>query len=35
VGKHEGKGSLGNRDLHGKIIIKWMFSKWDGKYRMD
>jgi len=28
VGKHEGKRPLG-RPRHGKIILRWIFRKWD------
>ena len=29
VGKLEGKRSLRNPDADGRIIIRWIFRKWD------
>ena len=30
VGKPEGKKSLGDPDVDGRIILKWTCSKWEG-----
>ena len=30
VGKPEGKWSLGSPDVDGRIILRWIFRKWDG-----
>ena len=30
VGKPEGKRPLGNTGVDGRIILKWIFGKWDG-----
>jgi hypothetical protein len=30
VGKHEGKNHLGNPCVDGRIILRWIFRKWDG-----
>jgi hypothetical protein len=32
VGKPEGRRSLGILDMDGKIILKWIFEKWDGAW---
>ena len=29
VEKHEGKRPLGDQDVDGRIILSWMFRKWD------
>jgi hypothetical protein len=29
VGKHEGKRPLGRPRRRGRIILGWIFSKWD------
>ena len=29
VGRPEGKKPLGRPSVEGKIILKWMFKKWD------
>ena len=29
------KGTLGNRCLGGRVLIKWMIKKWDGKHGLD
>jgi hypothetical protein len=31
VGTSDGKRSLGNLDVDGRIILKFNFKKWDGK----
>ena len=28
-GKPEGKGSLGDPDAGGRIILRWIFRKWE------
>jgi hypothetical protein len=33
VGKPEGKRPLGDRDVDGRIILRWIFRKWDGVER--
>jgi hypothetical protein len=30
VGKPEGKRSLGNLNINGRIILKWILNKQDG-----
>jgi len=30
VGKHEGKRPLGKTCVDERIILRWMFRKWDG-----
>ena len=30
VGKPEGKRSLGNQEVDGRIILRWIFGKWKG-----
>jgi hypothetical protein len=29
VGKPEGKRPLGNPDVGGRIILRWIFRKWE------
>jgi hypothetical protein len=29
-GKTEGKRALGDQDVGGRIILKWILSKWEG-----
>jgi len=26
---------LGDTDIDGRIILKWIFRKWDGAHRLD
>ena len=37
VGKPEGKRLLGRHRLDGRIILRWIFRKWDvgGRYGLD
>ena len=30
VGKPEGKNQWGDLDIDGKIILRWIFGKWEG-----
>ena len=30
VGKPEGKRPLGDPDIDGRIILRWIFRKWEG-----
>jgi len=30
VGKPEGKRPLGRPDVDGRIILRWIFRKWEG-----
>ena len=30
VGKPEGKRTLGDPDVDGRIILRWIFGKWEG-----
>jgi hypothetical protein len=30
VGKPEGKRQLENPDVDGRIILRWIFGKWEG-----
>ena len=30
VGKPEGKNYWGDLDVDGRIILKWIFGKWEG-----
>jgi hypothetical protein len=32
VGKPEGKRPLGDPDVDGRIILRWIFRKWEGGY---
>jgi len=34
VGKREGKRPLGDPDVDGRIILRWIFGKWEG-WRLD
>ena len=29
VGKSDGKRPLGDQDVDGRIIIRWIYRKWD------
>jgi hypothetical protein len=35
VGKPEGKRPLGRPRLDGRIILRWMFRKWEGLWGLD
>jgi len=35
VGKTEGKNHLEDPGIDGKIILKWIFSKWNGGHGLD
>ena len=35
VGKPEGKRPLGDPDLDGRIILRWIFRKWEGLGGLD
>jgi hypothetical protein len=35
LGKHKGKNQLGDPGIDGKIILRWIFSKWDGNHGLD
>jgi hypothetical protein len=35
VGKPEGKRSLGDQDVDGRIILKWIFRKLGGSWGLD
>jgi len=35
LGKPEGKGPLGRRRCRVRIILRWIFKKWDGGGAMD
>jgi hypothetical protein len=30
VGKPEGRRPLGDPDVHGRIILRWILRKWEG-----
>jgi hypothetical protein len=30
VGKPDGKRPMGDPDVDGRIILRWMFRKWEG-----
>ena len=31
MGRLEGKKPLGNTGIDGKIILRWIFKRWDGE----
>ena len=33
VGKPEGKSHWGDQDVDGRIILRWIFRKWEGVVR--
>jgi hypothetical protein len=35
VGKPEGKRPLGNPGKDGKILLRWIFRKWDVEVRTE
>jgi hypothetical protein len=35
VGKPEGKRPLGDPDGDGRIILRWIFRKWEGVWGLD
>jgi hypothetical protein len=35
VGKPEGKNHLEDPGLDGRIVLKWIFSKWNGGHGLD
>jgi len=35
VGKPEGKRPLGDPDVDGRIILRWIFRKWEGVWGLD
>ena len=35
VGKPEGKKPLGDPDIYGRIILRWIIRKWDGGHGLD
>jgi hypothetical protein len=35
VGKPEGKEHLEDPSVDGRIIVRWVFKKWDGRYGLD
>ena len=35
MGKPEGKNHLENPDVDGRIILRWIFRKWDGGHGLD
>jgi len=35
VGKPEGKNHLGDPGVDGRIILRWIFRRWDVGYGLD
>jgi len=35
VGKPEGKRHLEDADVDGRIILRWIFRKWDGDHGLN
>jgi hypothetical protein len=35
VGKVEGRRHFEDPDVDGRIILKWIFKKWDGEHGLD
>jgi len=35
VGKPKGKRPLGRAEVEGRIILKWIFRKWDVRHGLD
>jgi len=35
VGKPEGNRPLGRSDVDGRIILRWIFRKWEGFWGLD
>jgi hypothetical protein len=35
VGRPEGKDHLEGLAVHGRIMLKWIFKKWDGEHGLD
>jgi hypothetical protein len=35
VGNPEGKSHLEDPGVDGKIILKWIFKRWDGGHGLD
>jgi hypothetical protein len=29
------RGHLGDPDIDGRIILRWIFRKWNAEYRLD